>query len=150
MYFVCDHSGKLKRKKKDSEQNKSVKRRKRANPSIKVGYKVIIECRILLDNTCEIIYHWQHCGNDPSEFSNVKTWRLPFEVKQWIENHGENNMNWRAIKDLLWLSPEAVNMAEEDSTKFPLSLRIKYRDIQNASLARLSKLSRKATLIKKA
>ena len=65
-----------------------------------------------------------------------------------IENHIENNMNWRAIKNLLRLSPEVMRMAEVDSTKVPLSLQIKYHDVQNAISARLSKLSRKAYIDK--
>ncbi|KAI7847586.1 hypothetical protein BDC45DRAFT_415038, partial [Circinella umbellata] len=74
--------------------------------------------------------------------------RLPTEVKNWINEHVEKNMDWNAFKDLLRLSPEELQEAENDDSKVPLSLLVNASDVQNAILAKLSKSSRKAYIDK--
>ncbi|KAI7847564.1 hypothetical protein BDC45DRAFT_418743, partial [Circinella umbellata] len=74
--------------------------------------------------------------------------RLPTEVKNWINEHVEKNMDWKAFKDLLRLSPKELQEAENDDSKVPLSLLVNASDVQNAILAKLSKSSRKAYIDK--
>ncbi|KAG2215871.1 hypothetical protein INT45_003286 [Circinella minor] len=57
-------------------------------------------------------------------------------------------MDWKSIKDLLRLSPKELQEAENDDSKVPLSLLVNASDVQNAILAKLSKLSRKAYIDK--
>ncbi|KAI7846657.1 hypothetical protein BDC45DRAFT_453250, partial [Circinella umbellata] len=78
-----------------------------------VDCKAKIECRILLDNTCEIIYYWQHSSHNSTEYSELKKSCFPVEVKNWINEHVEKNMDWKAFKDLLCLSPKELQEVSE-------------------------------------
>ncbi|KAI7858236.1 hypothetical protein BDC45DRAFT_421481, partial [Circinella umbellata] len=73
---------------------------------------------------------------------------LPIKVKNWINEHVEKNMDWKAIRDLLHLSPKELQEAENDDSNVLLSLLVNESDVENAILVKLLKPLRKAYIDK--
>ena len=60
----------------------------------------------MTDNTIMVKYTWKHVNHNPHELKEIIQARLPTEVKEWINNHVEKNMDWKSIKSLLRMDDE--------------------------------------------
>lgn len=167
-YSLCDHNGNPKKKAITDEQANK-KRRTVSKPSIKVGYRAEITIKELLSGLFEVVYDRQHNGHDPTDIRDVIKSTLPPEARASIERHVEQNMDWKATKRLLRLTPEQMDIVSHivyigestcrrlstliDRTKNGaitccIAYQIYSNDVQNFIQARLNKLSRKATIDK--
>ncbi|CEG73758.1 hypothetical protein RMATCC62417_09077 [Rhizopus microsporus] len=71
--YQCDHAEKSKKA--------------RTKESIKVGCLAYINRHLLTDGAVEVKYRWEHPDHNPCDVQEIILYRLPSEVKQWIEEH---------------------------------------------------------------
>jgi hypothetical protein len=95
--YQCGHSGKPKKRK---ESEASIKKTQ-TKESIKIGCPAYINKHLLTGGAVEVTYRWEHPGHNPFDVQEIISSRLPSEVKQWIEEHVNQNMDWKSIKNLL-------------------------------------------------
>lgn len=92
-YYVCDHGGKPKIKSEDKKKSNK--------ESIKIGCPARFIKYTMTDNSVKVNYKWKHIGHNPSDVDEAIRSRLPFEVKEWLKKHVDQDLDWKQIKNLL-------------------------------------------------
>ncbi|CAO3665049.1 unnamed protein product [Rhizopus microsporus] len=95
--YQCAHAGKPKKRKESEVPTKKA----RTKESIKIACPAYINKHILTDGAVEVKYRWKHPDYNPYDMKEIISYRLPSKVKQWIEEHVNQNMGWKSIKYLL-------------------------------------------------
>ncbi|KAG1176943.1 hypothetical protein G6F70_005207 [Rhizopus microsporus] len=120
--YQCAHAGKPKKRKESEVPTKKA----RTKESIKIACPAYINKHILTDGAVEVKYRWKHPDYNPYDMKEIISYRLPSKVKQWIEEHVNQNMGWKSIKYLLRMDEarllQHLQEAEEwsiDSTHIP-------------------------------
>ena len=99
--YLCNHAGKPKAY---APKNEHAQNRTRINKSIKIGCTASIYRSLLTDNSVHVKYHWTYPDHDPHSLNEITKSRLPPEVRKWIEDHVDADMNWPTIRKLLRLN----------------------------------------------
>lgn len=49
----------------------------------------------MTDGPLKVKYTWKHVNHNPDDIKDTVQLRLPGEVKNWINEHVEKNMDWK-------------------------------------------------------
>ncbi|KAL9540246.1 hypothetical protein MBANPS3_009794 [Mucor bainieri] len=95
-------------------------------------------------SSLQIVYKWHHPDRSPSSVAE-STSNLSVEVKNWINEQVDNNMDWKSIKKLLRIGEKELIKLENDATisSFPMALLVNYQDVKDAVNTRVMKLAKK-------
>jgi hypothetical protein len=55
-----------------------------------------------------VVYDWEHPDHSPCDLEEVSRSRLPHDVKQWIIEKVNQNLDWKTIKNFLRLDEERL------------------------------------------
>jgi hypothetical protein len=87
--YQCNHTGKPEKRKEIKVSTKKA----RTKESIKTGCPTYINRHLLTNGAVEVKHRWEHPDHIPRDVQGIISSRLPSKVKQWIEEHLDQNMN---------------------------------------------------------
>ncbi|KAI9234325.1 MAG: hypothetical protein BYD32DRAFT_464496 [Podila humilis] len=97
--YQCEHAGHYRdRKNPDIEPKKKRKR----GESIKCGCTASIKMKKQFqEDEVSIEYFWKHEGHTPGVLEDIKSQRLPQDLKAWIKRRIAEGYDWKAIKGMI-------------------------------------------------
>ncbi|KAG0086660.1 hypothetical protein BGZ92_007974 [Podila epicladia] len=97
--YQCEHAGHYRdRKNPDIEPKKKRKR----GESIKCGCTASIKMKKQFqEDEVSIEYFWKHDGHTPGVLEDIKSQRLPQDLKAWIKRRIVEGYDWKAIKGMI-------------------------------------------------
>ncbi|KAG0322316.1 hypothetical protein BG000_002959 [Podila horticola] len=97
--YQCEHAGHYRdRKNPDIEPKKKRKR----GESIKCGCTASIKMKKQFqEDEVSIEYFWKHEGHTPGVLEDIKSQRLPQDLKSWIKRRIVEGYDWKAIKGMI-------------------------------------------------
>ncbi|KAG0024822.1 hypothetical protein BGZ81_007581 [Podila clonocystis] len=97
--YQCEHAGHYRdRKNPDIEPKKKRKR----GESIKCGCTASIKMKKQFqEDEVSIEYFWKHEGHTPGVLEDIKSQRLPQDLKAWIKRRIVEGYDWKAIKGMI-------------------------------------------------
>jgi hypothetical protein len=108
--YRCNHYGICKEKKEEDQVAMNKKKKKERKTTVKkTGCGAMITCNFLNDNTASVVYNWAHSGHSPCDFEEIAKSSLPTEVKKWIIEKVEQNLDWKAIKSILRMDENSIH-----------------------------------------
>ncbi|CAD6931001.1 unnamed protein product [Tilletia controversa] len=144
--YECDHAGRPQNKPARTDVSPSKKRRR--NPSIKVGCSAkFVACRPIGEDRIYIKFSHRHTGHDVSSIKSMAESRLPKRVRDWIRSRVYEGRDWKAIRNLLRLEEHDLNKLELHTghpDAIPEALRIRRMDVYNEIRRQLLGVARKA------
>jgi hypothetical protein len=99
--YRCDRYGHY-----EKESSQSSKKRK--SKSKKIGCPAMITMTVMNDSSVSVVYDWEHPDHSPCDLEEVSRSRLPHDVKQWIIEKVNQNLDWKTIKNFLRLDEERL------------------------------------------
>ena len=104
---VCTYEGHCQVKPEVAIEERPLKKsRKTKGTSKRIGCPVRLTKKTLRNGMIQVIYKWQHEGHNPANIDEALREKLSPEVKKWIEENVDRNMNWASIKHILRLDEE--------------------------------------------
>ncbi|KAI7885962.1 uncharacterized protein EV154DRAFT_605713 [Mucor mucedo] len=98
------------------------------------------------DGSIVVGYYWKHSDHVINDMTELVASALPIDIQNWLEEHANTYMNWKAIKNLLRIikrNPLELKI-DNSSHSFPVSLYNHYQDVQVIVDSRISKASKKS------
>lgn len=113
--LVCTYEGHARIKCEEAEEERPLKKsRKSKGISKKIGCPVRLTKNTLRNGMVIVNYKWKHEGHNPANIEEALREKLSPEVKQWIEDNVDKNMNWFSIKSILRLNEENIKKVNND------------------------------------
>ncbi|KAF9408098.1 hypothetical protein BGZ94_002453 [Podila epigama] len=97
--YHCEHAGHYRDRK---NPDISPKKKRKRGESIKCGCTAIIKIKKQFqEDEVAIEYYWKHEGHTPGVPEDIRSQRLPLDLKAWIKRRIAEGCDWKTTKSML-------------------------------------------------